>query len=548
MQNYKVNLDTLYKAILDISMQTELNSLWEIVCKNLKLLISAEKIYIILDSALNSENNQTEMIASWDNDLFTINPDNYPKYNEKIFKELTKNSQNVWIDNRYKDDLLDSLFKNNLTVLAVPIKIDDLQSGLILISISLNNNLDKAQIASMIKIYSLQIEIKYNSIKHKIQLEAQNNQILKLNSDLKLNNLYLENINIELSKNKSKFKFLADSIPHLVWSADILGNINYFNNYCCQYFNETPEELKKGNWLKAIHQDHIKTVCDLWRSSLKTGEPYNVELKIKRFDGEYRWFLVRAVFLNDQIENDLKWFGTCTDIHEQKENEEKIKSTNEELKEFAYIASHDLQEPLRTISGYTTLLAKRYKTSLDDDANEFVEFITEATKRMQLMINDLLEYSQISDEHSSLHLTDLNKVINKVLENLKLNIEETQGKVTFDNLPVIPTRESLMTLLFRNLLTNGLKYNESEFPHVHISCTKKADKFIFSVTDNGIGIQKEYLGKIFQIFKRLHTRDKYTGTGIGLAICKKIVEKHGGTIWVESEFNHGTSFYFYLKA
>jgi len=238
-------------------------------------------------------------------------------------------------------------------------------------------------------------------------------------------------------------------------------------------------------------------------------------------------------------------------IRERERVEEKLKQTmaefarsNSELELFAYVASHDLQEPLRMVTSFTQLLEKRYKNKLDKDADEFIEFILDGATRMQSMINDLLQYSRVGTRGKPFKLTDFESVFGQSLVNLKIAIDENNAIITHDPLPTLMADSTQMIEVFQNLISNAIKFRSKESPQVHVSALKKRNEWVFSVRDNGIGIAPEFFDKLFIIFQRLHSRSEYPGTGIGLAVCKKIVERHGGKIWVESEPDKGSTFYF----
>ena len=208
------------------------------------------------------------------------------------------------------------------------------------------------------------------------------------------------------------------------------------------------------------------------------------------------------------------------------------------------MASHDLKEPLRMITSFLQLIELRYKDQLDQDANEFIGFAVEGAKRMDKMINDLLEYSRIGNQEREFEYLQSEKLLETVLMNLKSVIEDTNTIITHDPLPLIFANEQMMIQLFQNLISNSIKYHGEKSPKIHISADNVNDEYIFAVKDNGIGIDQNHLERIFTIFQRLHTREEYEGTGIGLAIVQKIVQKHHGKIWVESELGKGTTFYF----
>jgi light-regulated signal transduction histidine kinase (bacteriophytochrome) len=212
------------------------------------------------------------------------------------------------------------------------------------------------------------------------------------------------------------------------------------------------------------------------------------------------------------------------------------------------VASHDLQEPLRMVSSYIGLLERRYKEKLDSDARDFIHFAVDGAKRMQQLINDLLTYSRVTTQGKPFEPTDCEEMLNRVLMNLKVAIEEKGAKVTHDPLSSVKADGLQLERLLQNLIGNGLKYVKERAPKIHVSAKKQEKEWLFSIDDNGIGIAPEYKEKIFGIFQRLHTREEYPGTGIGLAVCKKIVERHGGRIWVESNPGEGSIFYFTIPA
>ncbi len=221
-----------------------------------------------------------------------------------------------------------------------------------------------------------------------------------------------------------------------------------------------------------------------------------------------------------------------------------FKRSNEELEQFAHVASHDLREPLRMITSFLQLLEKRYKDQLDQDANEFIEYAVDGAKRLDDKIKDLLKYSQVSGREREYVIVNCERVLEETLINLKISIDENNAVITHDPLPSVKGDEKLLVQLFQNLIANAIKYRRQETPQIHISAKHKKNQYLFSVKDNGIGIDSVHLRRIFTIFQRLHTNDEYEGTGIGLAIAQKIVHQHGGEIWVESELGKGSIFYF----
>jgi light-regulated signal transduction histidine kinase (bacteriophytochrome) len=224
-----------------------------------------------------------------------------------------------------------------------------------------------------------------------------------------------------------------------------------------------------------------------------------------------------------------------------------LQKSNKELEQFAFVASHDLQEPLRMVSSYTQLLERRYAEKLDQDGLDYIHFAVDGSKRMQNLVSDLLDYSRISNEKKPFEVADTNVILKVTLNVLNKLIVENNATITFDELPVIKCHPNQVQRLFQNLIINAIRYRRKEVaPKIHISCEKTKGINVFSVCDNGIGIAPENYRKIFQIFKRIGTKDDCPGTGIGLSVCKRIVESHKGKIWIKSTIDKGTTFYFTL--
>lgn len=239
------------------------------------------------------------------------------------------------------------------------------------------------------------------------------------------------------------------------------------------------------------------------------------------------------------------------EIAERKQVEAKLKQTlselersNAELQQFAYAASHDLQEPLRMVGSYVQLLQRRYQGKLDADADDFITYAVDGADRMKRLINDLLSYSRVGTHGKDFEPIDCESVVGQALANLHVAVEESGVEITSDPLPTLTTDGSQLSQLFQNLIGNAIKFHGHDHPRVHISAQQRKNEWEFSVRDNGIGIAPEFFERIFQVFQRLHSKSEYPGTGMGLAICKKIVEHHSGRIWVKSEAGKGSTFYF----
>ncbi len=260
-----------------------------------------------------------------------------------------------------------------------------------------------------------------------------------------------------------------------------------------------------------------------------------------------RWWAKSATwkrYITSRKSQRVRIYGL--DITELKQTAEQLLRSNQELEQFAYVASHDLQEPLRVVVGYVQLLERRYKDRLDADADQFIHYIVDGVTRMQQLITDLLNYSRIGTRGKPFQPTDVRKVLDRALANLQKVVEESGAMITCDSLPSVQGDEIQLVQLFQNLIGNGIKFRGERPPEIDVSARRDGDHWVFAVRDNGIGIERQYWEQIFVIFRRLHTRQKYAGTGIGLAICKRIVERHGGRIWLDSQPGQGTTFYFTL--
>jgi signal transduction histidine kinase len=304
-----------------------------------------------------------------------------------------------------------------------------------------------------------------------------------------------------------------------------------------QQLAEGTKEIAKGNLDFRIKEGGLDEIGNLARSFNKMTE--NLKKTTTSRD-----LLAKEMAERKRAEEELKGYAA------------ELERSNQELEQFAYIASHDLQEPLRMVASYTQLLAQRYRGKLDSDADEFIAYAVDGATRMQGLINDLLTYSRIGTSGKDFEPTDCEAVFDRTLDNLQRAVEESGAKITHDPLPTVMADDMQLGQLFQNLIGNAIKFRSEEHPSIHVSCERIEESaignrqsamnkgWVFSVRDNGIGIDPEFTGRIFIIFQRLHKRGEYTGTGIGLAVCKKIVERHGGQIWVESDPGKGSTFYF----
>jgi PAS domain S-box-containing protein len=294
--------------------------------------------------------------------------------------------------------------------------------------------------------------------------------------------------------------------------------------------------------------DGTRSAAEALAQQIGTG----IELNGRRRDGTE--FPIEIMLSPLESAEGVLVTAAIRNITERKKSEEhlvktvgELKRSNEELQQFAYVSSHDLQEPLRMVASYTQLLAKRYKGRLDSDADEFIAFAVDGCNRMQGLIQDLLAYSRAGTNGKVFCEVSAEDALQQALTNLRITIEQSGAFVSHDSLPVIKTDETQLTQVFQNLVGNAIKYRSAEAPRVHVSATNNGgNEWIFSLRDNGLGIAPQYFEKIFVLFQRLHGRNEFEGTGIGLAICKKVLERLGGRIWVESQPEKGSTFYFAL--
>jgi PAS domain S-box-containing protein len=374
-------------------------------------------------------------------------------------------------------------------------------------------------------------------------------EILEINSDITAEKQAAELV--EISRREQYQRSVADVIPQLIWITKPDGQHEYFNHQWFDYTGHVDIGSANEGWVDAVHPDDAAAVSKMWAQSKKTGSFLDVECRFLRHDGSYRWHLCRAVPLKDAHGVIQKWFGTCTDIEPQKQTEHALNvktrdlaRSNRDLEQFAYVSSHDLKEPLRMVTIYVQMLEREYGNQLDDKARQYIRFAAEGATRMNRLIGDLLQYSRLDIESKNKGVVDTNAVVQEVLTLLAPHIREANLEVDIAELPNVRANRTQITQLFQNLISNAIKFRRSEAPYIRISATRQGTFYQFIVEDNGIGIRPEYQHKIFVIFQRLHGRDKYPGTGIGLAICKKIVEGLGGKISIQSEEGQGSSFVF----
>ncbi|MCB0194104.1 MAG: PAS domain-containing protein [Anaerolineae bacterium] len=350
-----------------------------------------------------------------------------------------------------------------------------------------------------------------------------------------------------LRKSEERFRVALLNSPVFVSEQD--RNLRYIWIHSSQRSFSTGEIIGKTDAFLFSEAD-AQLLSDLKNQALESGQMIRQEVNVT-INNKPRYYDLTIEPAYDVMNQVTGVLCAHVDITQIKEVEaalrasaEELKRSNAELEQFAYVASHDLQEPLRMIAGYVQLIERRYKGQLDSDADEFIYYAVDGAKRMQRLIHDLLALSRIGRKEQKLAQIDCNQLLEQVLINLQVAIEDNEATITRDILPTLNGDSTQLGQLLQNLIVNAIKFQSDSSPVIHISAKQQKTVWEFTVQDNGIGIPADQQDRIFMIFQRLHSRGEYPGTGIGLAICKKIVERHGGTIWVESQSGQGSTFHF----
>lgn len=381
-----------------------------------------------------------------------------------------------------------------------------------------------------------------------------------------------------LIESELKFRLLADSMPQIIWTADSVGNLNYCNLSVSKYTGMPHSTIRENGWLQLVHPKDREQYNTEWNIAMATSDDFLFEHRLLRFDGEYRWQLTHAISQKDSKGNVQMWVGTSTDIQQQKtftkQLEKQVKERtaementninlvkmNIELQSFVYVSSHDLQEPLRKIQTFISRLRDTEEMKFTPNAREYFERIDIASKRMQSLIIDLLSYSRTNLTDRIFVLENLQELVEEVKDNYSEIIRETNATVTIQNLFVAKVIPFQFRQLLNNLIGNALKFTKpGTSPHITIDGNRIMGEgiknlganpelmyFRISISDNGIGFSMEYKERIFEVFQRLHSKAAYSGTGIGLAIVKKIVENHKGFITATGIENEGSIFTIYI--
>lgn len=336
-----------------------------------------------------------------------------------------------------------------------------------------------------------------------------------------------------------RYRFMADAIPVQVWTAARDGQLDFVSEGVAQYFGKSREEVVGDGWLAVMHPDDVSPTVERWTHSLATGEPYEVNFRLRKADGTYRWHLGRALALRDDNGRIAGWFGTNTDVddsHRSAEQQEHLvktlERTNQELDQFAYVASHDLKAPLRGIANLSEWIEEDIGASFPPDAKDKMELLRGRVRRLEGLIDGILEYSRAGRARKAPAAVDTNVLMQEIIE-MQAPAANVQVEIAPD-LPTVFSERIPLQQVLSNLVGNAIKYTTRSDPKIRVSSAMEGDFVKFSVADNGSGIAPQYHDRIFVVFQRLAARDKIEGTGIGLAIVKKIVEGRGGRVWVES--------------
>ena len=353
----------------------------------------------------------------------------------------------------------------------------------------------------------------------------------------------------QLNHRLDRFSKFVEGTDDLLTEVDQQGRLVYVNRAAVKVFGLEPEACVGQLAFDFIHPDDQEATLEAFGGWVKERvRSATYENRQVSTTGQVRYMLWTINPHYDDQGNLLSITSIARDITDRKELELRLRRSNEDLEQFAYVASHDLQEPLRMVSSFSRLLVKRYGGQLDQTADEYLGYLSAGAEQMHALVRDLLAFSRVSTRDRVVEEIDCEAVLERVLANLRVAIEESGVSVTCGPLPRVTADASQLVQLLQNLVSNAIKFRGEVAPEVHVSARRQGDEWTFSVRDNGIGIDPQHWERIFTIFQRLHASGKHAGTGIGLSICKKIVERHDGRIWLESEPGEGATFCFSLPA
>ncbi|WP_218155203.1 PAS domain S-box protein [Chitinophaga sp. YR627] len=367
---------------------------------------------------------------------------------------------------------------------------------------------------------------------------------------------------IALKHSEEQFRTLTQSLPQLIWTADINGCSDFFNQQWYDYTGSQPEDAAGKGWFSYIHPHHRAELYEKWEKSLKSGDSLAFEFQLKAGDGKYQWFYIVGNPIKDEEGEILKWVSALTNIEEQKAVEEKLERlvnertgalqrSNDDLEQFAHVASHDLKEPVRKIKTFVDRLEQDKGTKLSEKGQSYLNKINTAANRMYDMIEGVLNYSSIDNAEQPFSSISLNETLNSIELDLEILMNQKKAHIVYENLPTVKGAPLLIYQLFYNLINNSLKFTSPDTPPLITITAQQTSKLgipymQIDVKDNGIGFEQTQAQKIFNSFTRLNSKDKFEGTGLGLALCKKIVERHQGYITASGKENEGAVFSIFL--
>ena len=389
-----------------------------------------------------------------------------------------------------------------------------------------------------------------------MRVAARTQELTTSNEQLRLAIAEHQRIEEALRISEQSFRHLAFNSPDTIFVYDLSTHALTFMNRD-GFLGYSQAELQQPNSiLHAVHPNDAPVVQSVWQDweTGKLSPPKMVEYRVKHKDGRWEWVQTRVtVLLYDESKQPKQLLTTLTIITERKQTEQQLAQqalalarTNRELRQIAYVAAHDLREPLRKVRNYTELLSQKYKAQLDEKADGYMHYIIEGATRMYMLVSDILSYLNLEQVSLKTKPTNIEAIVRLVLKELKQEISDNQIEITHGHLPTIIANASQLIPLWHNLLSNAIKFRRADNPRVHISAKMVDEDWLFSIKDNGMGFDPDYADRVFGMFQRLHRNIDYPGTGIGLAICKKVVENHNGRIWLESELGQGTTIYFTL--
>ena len=366
-----------------------------------------------------------------------------------------------------------------------------------------------------------------------------------------------------LRLSEAEFRTLAETMPQIVWATRADGGNIYFNQHWMDYTGLTLEESLGDGWNKPFHPEDRQRAWDAWQKAVAGGGSYSLECRLRRADGSYRWWWIMGAPFKAADGNILKWFGTCLDITERRQAEEKIhqlnaeleqrvvertaqlEAANQELEAFSYSVSHDLRAPLRAVNGFAGIVLEDFGPQLPEAGRNHLERIRAGAQRMGVLIDDLLTFSRLSRQSVNRQTVNSTRIVNEVWDELKPQREGRQIEIKIGDLPACHGDAALLKQIWVNLISNAVKYTRGREPAiVEVGCARENGAEVFFVRDNGAGFDMKYADKLFGVFQRLHRADEFEGTGVGLAIVQRIVHRHGGRVWAEAEVNRGATFYF----